>query len=138
MNKQELNHNIRNPLAIIYAQLAVTKELPEKAEKTIKDACARILKTVEDHTNEPLREPVCLTKPHDSFEFPFYYESGITGASDFEVNCICFANKEGRVDLVETFDGTRNVTIFVQHTDAWDQIIEKAEEIAKERINSAA
>ena len=143
MNKQELNHNIRNPLAIIYAQLAVTRgSISKEAKQRIIGACERVIKTLELHTNEPLKIPMGLTAPYDEFDFDFYYESEIEGASDFEVECKCTADKDGRIELVRVFqninDINSEITIYIQHSDAWDQILEKAEEIARKRIDSAA
>lgn len=135
----DLNHNVRNPLAIIKGQITLNEDfIPPSFIQIVSKACERIEKAVYDHTSVELAQIKGLFKAHDEFEFNFYHESGIKGAPDFEVGVHCSMDRDGAVTLLRVYKGSVDITEIVQNTDAWNPITERAQEIALERIDSAA
>lgn len=136
---EALNHNTRNPLAIIKGQLTLHKDsVCPRFVEIVSNACDRIEKAVYDHTSVELARIKGLFKEYDEFEFDYYHESGIKGAPDFEVGVHCSMDREGRVTLLRVYKGSMDITEIVQNTDAWEPITEKAAEIARDRIDSVA
>lgn len=79
-------------------------------------------------------------KIYDDFDFEHEHESTIDDAENFVVFVSVWAGSEGSVELVRVYPSSSckycDITAIVSNTDAWADIIEKAQEEAISRYES--